>query len=165
MTLTEAAVAVAAEQVGTHEVRHNSGPMVDRFLAAVGLGPGEPWCCAFLAWVFAEAAHRTLDSNPFPRTGSTLALWDRADPLYRDSNPRVGLVYVLKHSATTGHVGIVESVNVYGAVEAEISGNTNAKGSREGDRVARHSGTPEVSHGGELLGYLDFGRPLPLVVG
>lgn len=40
----------------------------------------------------------------------------------------------------------------------EVSANTNAAGSREGDRWAVHHGSPEISHGGVLLGYLDLDR-------
>jgi hypothetical protein len=39
----------------------------------------------------------------------------------------------------------------------EISGNTYAStGGRAGNCVARHVGTPEVTHGGTLIGYLDY---------
>ena len=44
----------------------------------------------------------------------------------------------------------------------EISGNTNGEGSREGNQWAIHHGYPEVSHGGMLLGYLDFERVMSL---
>lgn len=42
----------------------------------------------------------------------------------------------------------------------EVSGNTFAKrGSREGNAWGCHRGTPEVIHGGVLLGYLDLDSP------
>jgi hypothetical protein len=92
-------------------------------------------------------------------------MWALADAICRDSNPSVGAVYVVKHSETTGHVGIVDSVG--DGVISEVSANTNQAGSREGNSVWRHSGpSPEVIHGGELLGYLQFDRavqPAPAI--
>ena len=63
---------------------------------------------------------------------------------------------MLQHSAHTGHVGIVEQVDLAGNVLTEVSGNTNEAGMREGNAVWRHDGPPEKSHGGVLLGYLKF---------
>jgi hypothetical protein len=85
-------------------------------------------------------------------------MWALTEPICRVQVPTPGCVYVLKHSEHTGHVGIVETVDDAGNVLTEISGNTNEAGSREGNAVARHHGPPQVSHGGVLLGYLDFDR-------
>jgi hypothetical protein len=159
-TLTEVALEIAVSYLGVHEQGgQNRGPDVDRFLANVRLPPGEAWCAAFLWTVFDEAAKRLTLVNPLPRTGSTLKLWSLTEPICRDSNPTVGAIYVLKHSESTGHVGIVESLDGLGNVGTEISGNTfNDHGGREGNCVARHSGQPEKTHGGVLLGYLVMDR-------
>lgn len=156
VTLSEQAVEVARSFIGSKETRPNSGPDVDLFLGSVGLHPGEPWCAAFIHYVFMVAAARLGLRNPFPNTGSSLAVWRRSEPYCKDPNPSPGSVYVLDHGGGDGHVGIIESVDAAG-VPTEISGNTFAdRGSREGNCVARHVGTPEVTHGGELLGYLLF---------
>ena len=156
MILSATALDVARTQIGNHEQGgNNRGPEVDLYLAAVGLDPGFAWCSAFLFWVFREAARRTGLANPYPKTASSLHVWTLAEPVCRDSNPTPGAVYVLRHSATTGHVGIVESIDDAGGI-TEISANTNSAGSREGNCVYRHVGQPEVVHGGELLGYLQF---------
>jgi hypothetical protein len=161
LTLSEEALFIASAEVGTREVGgNNMGAQVERYLASVGLAPGNPWCAAFLFYVFKMAAARLGLVNPCPKTGSTLRMWALADQICRDSNPSVGAVYVLKHSETTGHAGVVEKIAADGTI-TEISGNTNREGSREGDSVWRHSGpTPEVIHGGELLGYIQLDRAL-----
>lgn len=155
MILSATALDIARQCIGIREEGPpNSGPEVDAYLASVGLAPGYPWCAAWLHWVFRRAAKTCGLVNPFPRTASSLKVWTFAEPVCRDSNPAAGYVYVLKHSETTGHVGIVERIDADGITE--ISGNTNEAGSREGNAVARHKGQPEVVHGGELLGYLNF---------
>jgi hypothetical protein len=156
MSLVLAALAAAQGQLGVREQGgNNTGPEVDQYLAAVGLDPGYPWCAAFLFYCFRQAAGQLELVNPVPKTASTQRLWTLSEPITRDSNPQPGYVYVLRHSPTTGHAGIIESVGADGTI-VEISGNTNATGSREGDCVFRHTGQPEVTHGGELLGYLNF---------
>lgn len=156
MILTATVLEIARQHIGDREYkdRANSGPEVDLFLASVGLLPGFAWCSAFMFWLFKSAAAQTGLVNPYPKTASSLHVWTLAEPICRASNPSVGAVYVLRHSATTGHIGIVESID--DGVIKEISGNTNEKGSRSGDSVRRHVGQPEVTHGGELLGYLQF---------
>lgn len=134
---------------------NNRGPDVDAYLANVNLPPGEPWCCAFVVMGVQEGAGSLGVPCTCPVTGACLHLWSRAVNA-RVVIPQPGDVYVLQHSPSTGHVGFVETVDDMGRVLTEISGNTNATGSREGDCVFRHDGAPEVSHGGVLLGYLRF---------
>ena len=156
MTLSELAVEIALGEVGVREVGgNNRGAKVEAYLATVGLVGGQPWCSAFLHYVFQLAAARLKLRNPYPMTGSSQAVWRRVELICIEQNPSVGAVYVLNHSETTGHVGIVTSLEPL----RETSGNTRATGGgRAGDSVATHDGTPEVSHGGELLGYLQLDR-------
>jgi CHAP domain len=153
----EAAITCAASQVGVTEVGgNNCGPQVELFLAAVGLSRGFAWCAAFCYWCFRQAAVQMKMTNPCPRTGGGLRLWHLADPVCHVYEPARGRIYVLDHGNGNSHVGIVESVNDDGTI-TEISGNTNAAGSREGNAVARHTGKdPAAIHGGKLLGYLDM---------
>jgi hypothetical protein len=156
VSLSLEAVEVARSFLGTRETGQNTGPDVDLFLGSVGLHPGQPWCAAFVHYVFMVAAARLGLRNPCPSTGAALSLWRRAEPYCQiDSNPKPGYVYVLDHGGGQGHTGIIESVDA-DLVPTEISGNTfaDARGGREGNCVARHVGTPEVTHGGSLLGYL-----------
>lgn len=159
MTLSELAIEIARDYIGVHEEGgKNRGPEIDLMNAAVGQKPGQPWCWAFLYLVMAKAAAKLGMNNPLPPAyGSTLRAWRTAQPYMRDSNPQPGYIWVLQHSETTGHAGIVESINDIGVITS-ISGNTNEKGSREGTHVLRKTGQPEVVHGGVLLGYLDVNR-------
>lgn len=171
MSLSLTALEVAVSQLGVHEQGgNNTGPEVDQYLASVGLNPGYAWCASFLYWCFRQAIQRRpIDlapgvdyfppPNPCPRTGSALKLWKLSDMAWRDSNPAPGAVYVLDHGKGVGHAGIVETADSTGVL-TEISGNTNAAGSREGNCVYRHNGPPEVSHGGVLLGFIYLDRAL-----
>jgi uncharacterized protein (TIGR02594 family) len=157
MTLTEAAIEVARAELGVCEVGgDNQGPRVEEYQRSVGLHPGDAWCCAFLHFVFEQAARRLGLVNPVPRVGAALRAWKLTEPVCRISNPIPGAVYVLDHGEGLGHIGIVTAVDADGT-PTEISGNTFAsKGGRAGNCVAEHHGTPEVTHGGTLLPYLNF---------
>lgn len=165
------ALEIAVSQLGVHEQgANNSGPEVDQYLAAVGLPPGFSWCAAFVYWCFREACRRRPlelapgveyipPPVPCPRTAGAVKLWTLAETYQRVQVPAPGLVYVLDHGGGKGHAGIVESVS--DGMVVEISGNTNAAGSREGNCVARHAAaSPAVVHGGRLLGYIDCDAPL-----
>lgn len=162
-SLTEAAIEIAQSQLHVREQGPlpNRGPEVDDYLRSVGIDPKTgsfSWCAAFAHWCFEHAAVNLGQRNPFPKTGGALHVWQLAEPICRDTNPRPGLVYVLDHGRGQGHVGIVIGVAPDGT-PSEISGNTfDVGGGREGNAVAFHVGTPEKTHGGELLGYLDFDR-------
>ena len=159
MILTATVLDIVRTQLGVHEQGgNNTGPEVDQYLAAVGLDPGYAWCAAFLYWCFRKATSQVglAMINPFPRTASSQKVWTFAEPLCRMDAPAEGCVYVLQHTPATGHVGIVESIGEDGVI-CEISGNTFAEsGGREGNTVARHYGDPAVTHGGRILGWLDF---------
>ncbi|HYE75220.1 MAG TPA: CHAP domain-containing protein, partial [Blastocatellia bacterium] len=65
-----------------------------------------------------------------------------------------GMVFVMKFSNTTGHTGIVESVDVAKKTVTSIEGNTNDDGSREGYEVARRTRTIESIN----VGFIDFSQ-------
>jgi hypothetical protein len=65
-------------------------------------------------------------------------------------------VFVLDKGHGLGHCGIVEDLVGDGSI-ITIEGNTNAEGSREGDRVARHQWNPREGKRGRLYGYIDLG--------
>lgn len=154
MTLQEAAINVAVAELGVTEVGgNNRGPRVNQYLASVGLDPGYSWCASFVFWCFRQAAQQLGIVNPCPRTAGAVRLWTLTEPICRDLVPAPGAIYVLDHGGGKGHAGIIESIDDEGTI-SEISGNTNAAGSREGNAVARHIGPPATVHGGTLLGYL-----------
>lgn len=156
-SLAETALAVAVSYIGVTEVGgNNRGPQVDQFLASVGLSPGYAWCASFVFFCFKQAAQQLSLVNPCPRTAGAIKLWTLTEPICRTTTPTSGCIYVLNHGKGQGHAGIIETVADDGTI-SEISGNTNAAGSREGNAVARHTGaSPQAIHGGTLLGYLNL---------
>lgn len=157
MALAEAQSELAAGVHGGDPIRF-SGPEVDEYLRGVGLGPGRPWCAAFVRHCFEVAATKMEVPDPCPKTASALHLWNcgveqgKQVPL-----PAPGDVFVLIHpDGIHGHCGFVESCSPGGDVITTIEGDTNAQGSSTGDAVARHTWTPASGARGRLLGYLAF---------
>lgn len=172
-TLSQVALEIAISQVNVHESGgNNRGREVDEYVRTVGLDPtnGYPWCASFMYWCFKRAAQLLGIANPFPKTSKAVNIWNLADRVCRDSNPSVGAIYILDHGPNwqtqltdnrltdNGHTGVARLVDAQGQLLTEISGNTNAEGSREGNAVAEHNGSPEVSHKGTLIGWLQFDR-------
>lgn len=167
MTYSAALLAAAQSYVGvTESGGNNRGPEIDAWLAGVGLGHGFAWCAAFLHGMGAEAAEQLQCENLVPRVAGVMHMWELANSLFSASVPTPGAAYFVQHDTMHGHCGIVESVAPDGTV-VEISGNTNAAGSREGDSVQRHTwnwydamgrGGANVAavHGGHLLGFCVF---------
>ena len=144
--------------LGHMEVTRNSSPEIDQWLAYAHAHPGDPWCPAYVCAMHREAAVHLDVPNPCPRTDSVHTMYERALSSIELMLPVPvpGCVYFLDHGHRTGHCGIVTLVSPSGTVLAEISGNTNAAGSREGNTIAEHHGRPELTHGGKILGYALF---------
>jgi hypothetical protein len=159
------------------------GKEVDAYLASVGLmvadqpngnaplivGPGYPWCAAFVYWCFeqAVAADKTgIAINPCPRTAGALHLYERAPLKCRAALPAPGDVFVLSHGGGKGHTGLVESVSPDSLTVTTVEGDTYATlakaqaagdpAARSGDSVGRHTWTPGGGKRGVLLGWLDL---------
>jgi hypothetical protein len=133
---------IAQSQVGVREVgTTNTGVQVNKYLASVGLGPGSPWCAAFVFYCINQAAKDIGVPNPFVRSAycPDLESWaKRHGCLY--STPEAGDVF-LHYSKPSGeryrrasHTGFVTAVD--GQVKT-IEGNTNTSGSRSGIGVFR----------------------------
>jgi len=58
-SLGAAALHIAESQKGVHEIGGaNMGPQVDKYLAAAGVSPGNPWCASFVTWSLEQAGHK-----------------------------------------------------------------------------------------------------------
>ena len=130
-------IEVARQTIGWREESGNSGPVVDKILATVGLeGTGSPWCAAWVVYIGDEAFGKK--DNPFPRSAWSPDFvkspkWDRGRGQTPDRADAFGIYFQsLKRVA---HTGIIEKVEGKWAVT--IEGNTNDDGSREGDGVYR----------------------------
>jgi hypothetical protein len=127
--IREALVKTATGELGVREQGgNNKGPRIIQYLAVVKLKTAEPWCAAFISWIF--------NKNGFsqPCSGWSPDLFIKAK-LARSALPGnlVGIYFSsLKRIA---HVGmIVQQKNDW---YYTIEGNTNIDGGREGDGVYR----------------------------
>ncbi len=117
--------------------KDNHGQVVEYFLKGVGLGPGFPWCAAFVSHVgyYALIDPLTKLSHwPLARTASCLALGtDAAKQGVLVGTPQAGDVFLIYYPAKKrfAHTGLIIGVNPDGSC-ATIEGNTSGGGSREG---------------------------------
>lgn len=148
--LLEATIAIALAEEAKHirEVPPNSnrGPAVEAYLASVGLGGGNPWCCAFTYWCFEQAAQQLGRANPMVRTGGCLAHWNgapaqgaaRVTAAQARNNPSLlkpGMAFIMDFGGGKGHTGFVLAVR--GGMVDTVEGNTDASRTREGGGVYR----------------------------
>lgn len=141
---------IYTSQIGVRERQVNSGPEVEQFLRYVKLPKGNPWCAAFVCWVYGEADVRT------PRTGwspdlfrNEKVIWTSGEQRTRirdsrrlqngvtEQQPRTADVFGIyfPEKGRIAHVGFVDEWN--GTWLITVEGNTNLSGSREGDGVYR----------------------------
>ena len=142
--LTEA-VSVAVSQLGVMEdpPGSNKGPVVDKYLASVGLPPGLFWCAAFVYWCFDKAAVKNGRANPLVKTGHVMTHWNKtkgkkiltAEAVDKPSLIKPGHIFMMNTGGSSGHTGIIEKVE--GGFVHTIEGNSNNAGSRNGIGVFR----------------------------
>jgi hypothetical protein len=151
MTLQEKALEIAVTQIGVEEApeHKNTGKDVEKYLAAVGLGPGYSWCMSFVYWCHLQAAEAMGRQNPMFRTGGVLEQWRQRKDKFRALTPQPGDIFIMNFGKGMGHTGIVEKVE--NDVIHTIEGNTNDDGSREGYEVCRRTRSRS-----KILGYLRF---------
>lgn len=125
---------VALTQLGVRESAPNRGQQVDLYLASVGIDPSAgsfPWCAAFAYWCCQQAGLW------IPRTARVHTLWERREAMVV-KHPEPGDLCIRVNNDATGHCGFfMRLIQDDGSLMVEsCDGNTNAVGSREGDRVA-----------------------------
>lgn len=150
-TIAALALQIAISQIGQKEApgNKNTGVMVDKYLAAVGLNPGYPWCQAFVNWCYEQAALQLGVPEPVPNTGGVLECWRRVAPQQKI----VRAVLLANHDLIqpgdqgimklgtkgAGHTFLIvrtERRSGAGLILHTIEGNTNEAGEREGYKVA-----------------------------
>jgi hypothetical protein len=162
--LLAATLDMALSQNGVREDkgRPNRGAQVDEYLRTVGLDPagGYSWCQAFVYWCFAKTFPT---GNPCVKTAGVLDHWAKSPRPTRVyaaeafDDPRLvrpGAVFVVDHGSGRGHTGFVLKV-LAGEVQT-IEGNTNERGSREGDGVYQKTRSIASIN----VGFIDYGREL-----
>jgi predicted chitinase len=141
----------------------NKGPEVSKYLHDTGLGPGYPWCMAFVYSMFSDLSSALGISNPLPKTAGVLDHWSKADESLTITidaarkNPglvKPGQIFIMSRPGKgTGHTGIVVSVDITNSSFKSIEGNTNDQLSGEGDRVGINK--RELSSN-SLIGFIDY---------
>jgi hypothetical protein len=109
----------------------NAGQGVEAFLKLTGLGPGHPWCAAFVAWV-----GHTLHGKawPLPLTAACAALGEAArQKKLLMLKPQAGDIFLLYYPKLKrfAHTGFILGRGTGGTWKT-VEGNTGADGSREG---------------------------------
>lgn len=158
--LREAARLIAKGEVGTHEVGgNNRGKRVEEYLAAARLPPGQSWCVAFAIWCYDRAAEAAGFKSPLPRIGHVGKFFRWCQQHHDEWITPVPVVGALGcHQEdpgdpdSHGHLTIIDAIN--GSTLSDISGNTNAKGSRAGNLVGPND-RPRSYYN---LGFVDIGR-------
>lgn len=120
-------IGIARRELGVKEATgHNDGKEVEAYLQAVGMVKGQPYCAAFVSWVFKKAGYRK------PRSAWSPALFPAKLQVRSPAPGHVFGIYFpeLKRIA---HCGLVSQVK--GDWIGTIEANTNLPGSREGDGV------------------------------
>ena len=109
--------------------------MIDSFLRSAHLGPGYPWCAAFVTY-----CHR-IHALPFPAKAPAWSpSWFPSSRIIPSSHALPGDVFGIYYPALKriAHVGFIdESYHNSGNFVITVEGNTNASGSRDGDGVHR----------------------------
>jgi len=108
------------------ESGRNDGKRVEEYLSTVGLKRGDPYCAAFVSWVFKQAGYN------LPRTGWSPALFPTSELVKAAAPGNVFGIYfpAIKRIA---HCGLV--VESRGDWITTVEGNTDASGGREGGGV------------------------------
>lgn len=130
-------------QVGVREATgKNDGPEVEAYLATTDLGPGYPWCAAFISWVYEQEGYSK------PNTPWTPALFPDSRVIWPDKNktPQTADVFgiYIPSKKRIAHAGFVEKWGTNMVVCVE--GNTNPAGSYEGDGVYRRRRRTKTIH-------------------
>lgn len=123
----QALVELAEHELGVRELTgKNDGERVEAYLASAGLKKGQPWCAAYISWVYARMGYLK------PRSGWCPDLFP-ASRLARSALPGNILGIYFPEYKRIAHVGLI--VQQKGDWITSVEGNTNVTGSREGDGV------------------------------
>lgn len=144
-------VAKAVSHIGEREIGDsNTGPQVDKYLAYVGLDPGQEWCAAAACyWVGTTLVQIGLPTYAHPKTGSTGAIhvWgiNHAATVGRTSVFPGCVGCLIDHTTNTGyrHTVLVRTVDHAAGTFTTVEGN---------DQNAVRSETRHLSN-------FDFVRP------
>ena len=134
----------------------NKSPEVNAYLKSVGLGPGFPWCAAFVYYIFDQVSKKLGIANPLTKTGGVRNHWATAPADVKITaaevrkNPKLlkpGQIFMQgRGSKALGHTGIIVGVNPEKGTFVTIEGNSGDKVSINTRRIGDTS----------FFGYLDY---------
>ncbi len=122
-------------QIGVGEAGVNRGPDVEKYLQYVKVSRGNPWCAAFVCWVFGQAGILN------PRSAWSPDLFAKSRIIWPVENTpavfRTGDVFGLyfTEKKRIAHAGFIDQQQ--GGWLITVEGNTSMSGGREGDGVYR----------------------------
>ncbi len=122
-------------QLDVKEVRNNSSPEIDKYLASVGINEPAPWCAAFVSYNLNEVGVRNPNSAWSPDFARrTDIIWYSKSKSKPDVKCCDVVTFYYSQLGRVGHVGFLIKQDKAGYF-ITIEGNTNAAGSRNGDGV------------------------------
>lgn len=164
-------IEVAKSYLHIREKPGNSGfndPKFEAEMKRRGWIKGQSWCAYFVELVYVEAEVLPYDVlNKLHSAGAvrTITNYRKMFPKAFSKVPTRGALVGFRHMIDgkphpkgLGHIGICENPADMQSNFWTIDGNTNAAGSREGDRVAekkRSLGAFGTTHGLQLIGFID----------
>lgn len=120
-------VELASAEVGVREqTGKNDGKRVESYLTLVGLHEGDPYCAAFVSWIFAKEGFAK------PRSGWSPDFFPKSR-ITKSALPGNVLGIYFANLKRIAHVGIIEKTDHDWCLSIEA--NTNTNGSREGEGV------------------------------
>jgi hypothetical protein len=131
----QAIVQVSSHEIGVKEATgNNDGKEVECYLASVNLKKGNPWCAAFVAWVYDQCFIKHPISGYSPdwfRYPNVIYQRNATDKFAAGVGDVFGIWFPEKQRIA--HVGII--VGFSGNYVITVEGNTNDALSRDGDGV------------------------------
>lgn len=148
---------IISNNLSAKEVGNNSGSDVNKFQRSVGISDGQPWCMAFIFYIFEEFSKKLGITNPVYKTGSTLEEWEKtrgkkitADQARSNfSLVKPGQIMIAKREGG-GHAGIVTSVDYNAKKFTTVEGNVRLN---KGQGVGSYNRSVLVEG---LIGFIDY---------
>ena len=136
-------IEIAHNEIGVSEVPvgSNKGPRVEEYLRNVRLGPGFPWCAAFVFWCYSEACIKLHIPNPLVKVPGCMQHWKKTTGTRITTKQAIndptllepGMIFIISRGDGKGHTGIVTGIQ--DGFILTIEGNTNNTHSSEGVKV------------------------------
>ena len=149
---------LAQNTQGVVEIGDNGGSAVNKFQRSVGITDGQPWCMAFIYYVFDEFSKKMGLTNPVYKTGSVLQEWEKtggkkitaAEAISNFQLVKPGQI-MINSRKNGGHAGIVTSVDYGGKKFTTVEGNVSIGKKKQGVGSYNRKFPNEG-----LLGFIDY---------